>query len=58
MKYPILKSGICAIDKITKKPIISLIGLPINYNYKDKNYFLGEMIHNMINILRFNLSYV
>lgn len=49
------KSGICAIDKITKKPIIALIGLPINYNYRDKNYFLGEMIHNMIHILGFNL---
>ena len=50
------KSGICAIDKITNKPIIALIGLPINYNYTDKNYFLGEMIHNMIHILGFNLN--
>ena len=51
------KSGICAIDDKTYKPIIALIGLPVNYKYYSyKSFFLSEMVHNMIHILGFNFN--
>ncbi len=41
------KSGICAIDDNTYKPIITLIGLLVKY-YSYKSFFLSEMVIHIL----------
>ena len=53
------KSGICAIDDNTYKPIITLIGLSFNYKYYSyKSFFLSEMVIHILDNFNSLFRYV
>ena len=52
-----IQSGLCAIDSITSRPLISLIKIPTNIeleNYNSYNKFIFDLTHQLIHILAFN----
>ena len=56
------KSGICAIDDNIYKPIITLIGLLVNYKYYSyKSFILSEMVihilDNFNSLFRYETKY-
>ena len=56
------KSRICSIDDNTYKPIITLIGLLVNYKYYSyKSFFLSEMVihilDNFNSLFRYETKY-